>query len=102
MKLMYPFQLSLILQYVIYPFSLAALKIFISGCRRFDHNMFWFTFLHVSIAWRLFKECFVLAVYSFHQIWKMVDVISSSIFFCTISFVAPFVSVLGFLKLSQS
>lgn len=27
-----------------------------------DHNMFWFTFLHVSIAWCLFKECFVLAV----------------------------------------
>lgn len=46
-------------------------------------------------------QYFGLAVYSVQQIRKMVD-ISSSIFFCIFSFVAPVMSVFGFLKLLKA
>lgn len=69
-------------QYIMYLFSLSLFKIFlfITCFEQFDYDVLWYSFLHVSYAWILSRFLHLWG-FLFHQIWKILVIISFSKYF---------------------
>lgn len=56
-----------------------------TGLKQSHYEVFWCTFLHIFLCLRLI-ELIRMWVFTFHEIWKILNTISSNCFVCFLSF----------------